>query len=93
MCQRQYEVIKGLLDGGYGKGAARDYWIHLVEGGLNPLILSRTVGEWLCGVFFASANLLVQRQEIVRFLQLKVGTAEEERDGWWGSLLEWVQSV
>ena len=92
-CQRQYEVIEGLLDGGYGKGAAGDYWIHLAEGGWNPLILSRTVGERLFGVFFASANLLVQRQEIVRFLQLKVGRAEEEGGGWWGSLLEWVQSV
>ena len=92
-CQRQYGVIKGLLDGHYGKGAVGDYWIHLAEGGWNPLILSRTVAERLFGVFFASANLLVQRQEIVRFLQLKVGRAEEEGGGWWGSLLEWVQSV
>ena len=51
------------------------------------------MGERLFGVFFASANLLVQRQEIVRFLLLKVGRAEEEGSGWWGSLLEWVQSV
>ena len=81
--QKQYELIKALLDGGYGKGAAGDFWIHLAEGGWNSLVLSRTVGERLFGVFFASAQLLLQRQQVITFLQLKVGSSREEGGGCW----------
>ena len=93
MSQKQYELIKGLLDEGYGKGAAWDFWIHLAEGGWNSLVPSRTVGGRLFGVFFASAQLLLQRQQVIIFLQSKVGNSREEGGGWWGSLLDWIDSV
>ena len=52
-CDRQYELIKAVLDGGYGKAGAGDFGIHLAEGGSNCLQLSRTVGERLFGVSLA----------------------------------------
>ena len=79
--QKKYELIKTLIDGAYAKRAARDFWIHLAEGGWNCLVVSRTIGERLFGVFFFSTQLLLKRQHVINFLQLQVGSSREEGGG------------
>ena len=93
MFQKPYELIKALLDGGYGKGAAGDFWIHLAERSWNGWVMSRTIGDRVFGLFFASAQLLLQRQQVITILQLKYGSSREEGGGWWGSLLDWIDIV
>ena len=77
---------------GMGRGRFGTFECILL-GGWNNLVTSRTVAERLFGVFFASAQLLLRRPQIITFLQLKVGSAREEGRGWWGSLLDWIDRV
>ena len=50
----QRQLIKGLLEGSYGKGAAGDFRVYMAESGDSTPTLWRTIGERFFGTLYAS---------------------------------------
>ena len=65
----QRQLIKGLLEGSYGKGAADDFRVYMAELGDSTPTLGLTIGERFFGTFYASCIILLLLNRIITFLQ------------------------
>ena len=86
----QRQLIKGLPEGTYGKGAAGEFRVYMAELGDSTPTLQRTIGERFLGTFHASCIIVLLLNRIIAFLQGKVRNGDSSP--WWSSLLCWAQA-
>ena len=70
----QRQVVKALLVGDYGKGAASDFRTFLALDDTDAIYMGRDVGSRFFGAWFCSSRLLHNRSLLVDFLQQKVAS-------------------
>ena len=79
------QLIKGLLEGSYGKNAAGDFQVYMAHLADCTPTLGRTIGERYFGPFYASYIILLLLNRIIAFLQDKGRNGDSSP--WWSCLL------
>ena len=68
----QRQVVKALLAGDYGKGAASDFRTFLALDNKDAIYMGRDVGSRFFGAWFCSSRLLHNHTTLVDYLRVKV---------------------